>query len=104
LLQGCNHSSSLGAVRFLTFAWLVEAVVIGWKLGPVWGCLSFPIATAAGYAALRFAEVVQVLAEAARHLGWRARASTTRRLAERRRRLAEDVARALRDAGAGQKP
>jgi len=37
--------------------------------------------------------------EALRHLGWRARGDTVRRLAERRQRLAADVSQALRQSG-----
>ena len=89
----------IDGAAFLAFAWLVEAALIGWRWGAVWGCLSFLIAPAAGYAALRFAETLRVVAEAARHLGWRTRSATTRRLGDRRRRLAEQVAGALREAG-----
>jgi 1-acyl-sn-glycerol-3-phosphate acyltransferase len=84
---------------FLVAAWIIEAVLLGWVLGPGWGVASIVVAPAAGYAALRLGETWRVVSEAVRHLGWRTRASTVRHLADRRRRLAEEVAHALRAAG-----
>jgi glycerol-3-phosphate O-acyltransferase/dihydroxyacetone phosphate acyltransferase len=85
---------------FLVAAWIAEAVAIGWHFGLGWGLASILVAPAAGYAALRLGETLREVSEAVRHLGWRTRAKTARRLTDRRRRLAEDVARALREAGA----
>ena len=83
---------------FLVGAWLIQAVVVGLWWGGGWGLAWFLFAPAAGYAARRLGESLRSVAEAVRHVGWRSRQATVRRLAERRRRLAEDVAHALREA------
>ena len=88
----------IGGAAFLVAAWLIEAVVIACLHGVWWALASLLAAPVAGYAALRFGEHVRQTAEALRHLGWRARGATARRLAERRQRLAQDVAQALRQA------
>jgi hypothetical protein len=84
-----------GAV-FLTIAWTAEAVAAGWRWGPIWGAVTFALAVACGYIALRFDETRREATEAWRHLTLRAfHFQTARRLVERRRALADEVARAL---------
>jgi glycerol-3-phosphate O-acyltransferase/dihydroxyacetone phosphate acyltransferase len=87
----------MGAM-FLVGFWIIEGVLIGSRLGFLWGLTSFVLAPAAGYASLRFGETINDMAEALRHVGWRRRAAMARRLDDRRRRLAQDVAQALRQA------
>jgi 1-acyl-sn-glycerol-3-phosphate acyltransferase len=88
----------IAGTTFLVAAWLVEAAVLGWKLGAGWGVLALATAVPAGYAALRLGETVRDLVEAFRHLTLRAAgASDARSAVERRRQLAAEVARALRE-------
>jgi glycerol-3-phosphate O-acyltransferase/dihydroxyacetone phosphate acyltransferase len=89
----------IGGAAFLVAAWLIEAVVIGVRFGAGAGVGSLVVAPLAGYAALRFSENLREVVGALRHLGWRARGETVRRLTERRLRLAADVAEALRQVG-----
>ena len=83
---------------FLVVAWIVEAVVLGWRGGLAVGLASLVLAPLAGYAALRLGETLREVWEAFRHLGWRTRAPALHKVGVHRRRLAEDVARALREA------
>ncbi len=89
----------ISGAAFLVAAWIAEAIFIGFNVSVGWGLLSVFVAPVAGYAALRLGEILRDVAEALRHLGWRAHGDTVRRLAERRRHLAEEVATALREAG-----
>jgi glycerol-3-phosphate O-acyltransferase/dihydroxyacetone phosphate acyltransferase len=84
---------------FLVVAWIVEALVLGWRFGVAWGVGSLLAAPASGYAALRLGENLREVSEAVRHLGWRTRETMAERLGARRRRLAEEVSSALRDSG-----
>ena len=90
----------IGGAAFIVAGWLIEAGVV-WRLaGLAWALLSLAIAPLAGYTALRFGESLRDVVAALRHLGWRARGGTARRLAERRRALAAHVAEALRQSRA----
>lgn len=88
----------IGGAAFLVAAWLIEAGVIAGFFGAPWALASLVAAPVAGYAALRFGEYLRETAEALRHLGWRTKAETVKRLAGRRQRLAQDVAEALQQA------
>lgn len=88
----------IGGAIFIVAGWLIEAGVI-WRLwGVAWALASLAVAPLAGYSTLRFTESLRDVGTALRHLGWRARGRTARRLADRRRALAADVAEALRQA------
>jgi len=68
---------------------------VTWGAG--WGALTFPVAMASGYVALRFEELVAEMLESLRHLWLRAAApGQVSKLVERRRALADEIARALR--------
>jgi hypothetical protein len=90
----------IGGAAFIVAAWLIEAGVIGGLAGAWWALVSLLAAPAAGYAAVRFVESVREVRTGLRHLSWRMRGATARRLAARRRALAADVAEALRRARA----
>ncbi len=89
----------IGGAAILVAFWLLEALGIGLRFGAAVGLVSLLVAPVAGYATLRFGENLREMIEALRHLGWRARGDTVRRLAERRQRLAADVSQALRQSG-----
>lgn len=90
----------IGGATFIVAGWLIEGGVI-WRLwGLGWALASLAVAPLAGYTALRFSESLRDVVVALRHLGWRARGRTARRLAARRRALAADVAEALRQSRA----
>jgi len=92
----------LAGALFLALAWGLEATVAGFAWGPLWAAPTFATGIATGYVALRFDEHRREAAEAWRLVMLRAfHHQTTARLAERRRSLADEVARALRDADAG---
>jgi glycerol-3-phosphate O-acyltransferase / dihydroxyacetone phosphate acyltransferase len=89
----------LAGALFLFVFWLAEALIAGALWGPVWGLVTFPIAVASGYVALRFDELLAEMRESLRHLWLRAaRPGHVRALADRRRALADDIARALQAA------
>jgi len=88
----------LGALALLPLAWGLEgflaarAAHLGW-----WGALVLVAGPATGYAAIRFAETLEVVTAAARHLWIRARRpDVAERLAAHRRALAAAVEAALR--------
>jgi glycerol-3-phosphate O-acyltransferase / dihydroxyacetone phosphate acyltransferase len=87
----------LAGALFLFVFWAAEAILVGWKVGPVWGALTFLAGPACGYVALRFDEILSTMLESVRHVWLRAaRPGQVRRLADRRRDLAENISRALR--------
>jgi len=89
----------LAGAAFLLVFWLAEALLVGARWGAGWGLLTFPLAMASGYVALRFEELFAEMKESLRHLWLRAAApGQVRKLAERRRALAAEIARALRAA------
>jgi 1-acyl-sn-glycerol-3-phosphate acyltransferase len=100
-----EEEDTLGTVKLLAGAallfvfWLAEALIVGWTWGPGWGALTFPVAIASGYAALRFEELFAEMKESLRHLWLRAtQPGQVRQLADRRRALADEIARALQAA------
>jgi 1-acyl-sn-glycerol-3-phosphate acyltransferase len=91
----------IAGTTFLLCAWLAEATFAGIRWGAVWGALTFVVALAGGYTALRFEEMSADVGEALRTLWLRAwRFDTARQIGDRRRRLADQVASALREAAA----
>ncbi|HXU81733.1 MAG TPA: lysophospholipid acyltransferase family protein [Polyangia bacterium] len=89
----------LAGAAFLFVFWLAESLIVGWKLGAGWGLLTFPVAIASGYVALRFEELTAEMVESLRHLWLRAaQPGQVRKLAARRRELADEISRALRAA------
>jgi glycerol-3-phosphate O-acyltransferase/dihydroxyacetone phosphate acyltransferase len=90
----------LAGALFLLVFWAAEAAVVGVKVGPWWGALTFLAGPLCGYVALRFEEILGAMTESARHLWLRAtRPGHVIKLAERRRALCSDIARALRQMG-----
>jgi hypothetical protein len=87
----------LAGAAFLFVFWLAESLLVGARWGAWWGLLTFPVAMASGYTALRFEELFAEMKESLGHLWLRAAApGQVRKLAERRRALADEIARALR--------
>jgi glycerol-3-phosphate O-acyltransferase / dihydroxyacetone phosphate acyltransferase len=92
----------LAGAAFLFVFWLAESIVVGLTFGAWWGVLTFPVAVASGYVALRFEELFAEMKESLGHLWLRAaRPGQVRKLADRRRALADEIARALRAASSG---
>jgi hypothetical protein len=90
----------LAGAAFLLVFWLAESIAAGVIWGAGWGLLTFVVAMASGYVALRFEELFAEMKESLRHLWLRAAApGQVRKLADRRRALADEIARALRAAG-----
>jgi glycerol-3-phosphate O-acyltransferase/dihydroxyacetone phosphate acyltransferase len=89
----------LAGSLFLFSFWLAEALVVGFRWGPAMGGLTFAVASASGYVALRFDELQAQMQESVRHIWLRVvRPGQVMKLAERRRVLANEIARALRAA------
>jgi hypothetical protein len=87
----------LAGAAFLFVFWLAESLLAGARWGVGAGLLTFPVAMASGYTALRFEELFAEMKESLGHLWLRAAApGQVRKLAERRRALADEIARALR--------
>jgi hypothetical protein len=89
----------LAGAAFLFVFWLAESIVVGVMAGAGWGALTFPVAVASGYVALRFEELAAEMMESWRHLWLRVvQPAHVRKLADRRRKLAEEIDGALRAA------
>jgi 1-acyl-sn-glycerol-3-phosphate acyltransferase len=94
----------IGSV-LVALAWLIEAIVCGALLGPLWGIALLALAPPLSYIALRWGEGWRELREAAGYAWLTARhKKMVAELAERRRALTEQVAAAVRLAGEPPEP
>ncbi|MFO0661899.1 MAG: lysophospholipid acyltransferase family protein [Polyangiaceae bacterium] len=90
----------LGGLLFIPLAWMLEAAVVAYFFGWVFGALIPVIGAACGYVSLRFDELLSEAIEALRHVWIRVNdPKTALSLIERRRALAHEVAAALHPAG-----
>ena len=82
----------IGGSVLVLLGWILEAVVVGVLVGPLWGVALFAVAPALGYAALRWSEGRQALRELLSYQWLRERrGGLVALLAARRQALARDV-------------
>ena len=86
----------IGGTLFVLVGWILEAALVGWLLGPIWGAGVFLVAPLLGYAALRWSEGWHRLRELTSYRRLRERRmGLVALLTERRRDLALDVVAAV---------